>query len=573
MAGTETPNVKSEAASTPAENSNENPRERNPPGGGGGGGNRGPRGRKGGTRFSSRGGGGGMGGGMGGIGGGRNEAMKMNDSMDGGMDNPLPESGMGGGMGMGMGMGRGGMRGGGRGGRGGGDRNMVNRSQDDRLMERVMAIGGPTHELPLQDTTEKKFSGRNRLYIGNLTNDVTEEEIQTMFQKYGEISELFVNKEKSFAFLRMDYKANADTAKRELDGTMRKGRALKVRFAPHSSTIKIKNLTPWTSNELLERAFGVFGEIERAIVKVDERGKSTGEGIVEFCRKPSAQLALRKCTEGCYFVTASLRPVVVELFEQQDDVDGYPDKNLPRKNPEFFKAREIGPRFAQLGSFEHEYGTRWKQLHELYKQKEEALKREMAMEEEKLEAQMEFARYEHETELLREQLRMREADRERQKREWEMKERQAEEQRTREEELRRRQQEEMAIRIRRQEEELHRRQQENNLFMQEQAIRSGSGKNYDSVSNNDRDGYGQPDGGSGIPVDPKSFMDAYNNMDRGSRGGGGYNDDRGQIMDLMDMRVDMGNMGGSRGGSGGSGRWQGNDRNRPDDYPNKRRRY
>lgn len=181
----------------------------------------------------------------------------------------------------------------------------------------------------------------------------------------------------------------------------------------------------------------------------------------------------------------------MEPFEQQDNVDGYPDKNLPRKNPEFFKARDIGPRFAQVGSFEHEYGTRWKQLHELYKQKEEALKREMAMEEEKLEAQMEFARYEHETELLRErtyanvilqsivfniiiiiishyitELRMREADRERQKREWEMKERQAEEQRTREEELRRRQQEEMAIRIRRQEEELHRRQQENNLFMQ-----------------------------------------------------------------------------------------------------------
>lgn len=65
-------------------------------------------------------------------------------------------------------------------------------------------------------------------------------------------------------------------------------------------------------------------------------------------------------------------------------------------------------------------------------------------------------------------------------------------------------------------------------------------------------------------------MDAYNSMDRGNRGG--YNDDRGQIMDLMDMRVEMNNMGGNRGG-GGSGRWQGNDRNRPDDYPNKRRRY
>lgn len=106
----------------------------------------------------------------------------------------------------------------------------------------------------------------------------------------------------------------------------------------------------------------------------------------------------------CIFFCRSLRPVVVEPFEQQDDVDGYPDKNLPRKNPDFFKARDIGPRFAQIGSFEHEYGTRWKQLHELYKQKEEALKREMAMEEEKLEAQMEFARYEHETELLRERM-------------------------------------------------------------------------------------------------------------------------------------------------------------------------
>lgn len=70
-------------------------------------------------------------------------------------------------------------------------------------MERIMAISGPTHELPPQDTTEKKFSSRNRLYIGNLTNDVTEEEIQTLFQKYGEISELFVNKEKNFAFLKM----------------------------------------------------------------------------------------------------------------------------------------------------------------------------------------------------------------------------------------------------------------------------------------------------------------------------------------------------------------------------------
>lgn len=41
-------------------------------------------------------------------------------------------------------------------------------------------------------------------------------------------------------------------------------------------------------------------------------------------------------------------------------------------------------------------------MHDLFKQKEEALKRELKLEEEKLEAQMEYAKFEHETEMLRE---------------------------------------------------------------------------------------------------------------------------------------------------------------------------
>lgn len=64
------------------------------------------------------------------------------------------------------------------------------------------------------------------------------------------------------------------------------------------------------------------------------------------------------------------------------------------------------------------------------------------------------------------ELRQRELDRERQKREWEMKERQAEEQRLADEERMRRQQEEMQLRMHHQEEEMRRRQQENTLFMQ-----------------------------------------------------------------------------------------------------------
>ncbi len=66
----------------------------------------------------------------------------------------------------------------------------------------------------------------------------------------------------------------------------------------------MKNLSPNVSNELLKDAFEkYFGCIERAVVIVDDRGKSTGEGIIEFEKKPSAQKCLNECTERCFFIT------------------------------------------------------------------------------------------------------------------------------------------------------------------------------------------------------------------------------------------------------------------------------
>ncbi|XP_050346602.1 hrp65 protein-like [Nymphalis io] len=344
--------------------------------------------------------------------------------------------------------------------------------EEHMLANKLKDLMGPLIDLPPLEQTEVKFNGRSRLYIGNLSNDVTEEEIQNLFSQFGEAAELFINKEKNFGFIKMDYRVNAEKAKRELDGKMRNGRNLRVRFAPHNSAVRVKNLPPFVSNELLHRAFEIFGKIERSYVKVDERGKTLGEGIVEFARKPSALSAIRNCNERCFFLTSSLRPVIVESLEEPDEFDGYPEKNIPRKHPEFLRAREMGPRFSEPGSFEHEYGTRWKQLHELHRQKEEALRKELAAEEEKLEAQMEYAKYEHETELLREQLRQREQDRERQKRSWEMAERAADERREAERQQRLRHEEELSQRMRQQDDELRRRQQENTLFVQAQRLNS-----------------------------------------------------------------------------------------------------
>ena len=230
-------------------------------------------------------------------------------------------------------------------------------------MQRLQEIQGPTHELPPIDTSERQFSGRSRLYIGNIGPGVTEESLKTDLGKYGEVGEMFYNSEKHFAFLRMDYRENAEKAKREMDGKMVSGRPMKVRFAPHQGALKVKNLGPWVSNELLHRAFSCFGDLERAFVMVDDRGRSKGEGVVEYERKPSALDALRRCSEGAFFLTASLRPVIVELVEEADDEDGLMDKALPKRNQEFGMEREVSqsviqsrfPFFEEFGGDERTY--------------------------------------------------------------------------------------------------------------------------------------------------------------------------------------------------------------------------
>ena len=216
-------------------------------------------------------------------------------------------------------------------------------------MMRLQELMGPTHELPPVDTSERQFSGRSRLYIGNLSPGTTEEQLKEMIKKFGEVGELFLNTEKNFAFLRLDYRENAEKAKRELDGKMHNGRNLKVRFAPHQGALKVKNLGPWVSNELLHRAFSAFGELERALVYVDDRGRSKGEGLIEFEKKPCAMDAMRRCTEGAFFLTASLRPVILELVDDTEDDDGLQEKMLPKRSQEFGMEREVGIRAAGGG--------------------------------------------------------------------------------------------------------------------------------------------------------------------------------------------------------------------------------
>lgn len=54
------------------------------------------------------------------------------------------------------------------------------------------------------------------------------------------------------------------------------------------------------------QAFSQFGDIERAVHIVDEKGHPTGEGFIEFARKPSAMDALRACKDEVLLLTGSV---------------------------------------------------------------------------------------------------------------------------------------------------------------------------------------------------------------------------------------------------------------------------
>ncbi|XP_077977854.1 non-POU domain-containing octamer-binding protein-like isoform X2 [Glandiceps talaboti] len=324
---------------------------------------------------------------------------------------------------------------------------------------------------------EKKFTQRCRLFVGNLTNDTSEDDFKQMFTKYGDVSEVYLNKERGFGFIRLDTRPNAELAKAELDGSTRKGRVLRVRFATHGAALKVKHLPSVVSNELLEQSFSQFGVVERAVCVVDDRGRPTGEGIVEFARKPGAQNALKRCRDGCYILTSTPKPIVVEPLEQRDEEDGLPEKNI-QKNLTFHKEREGVPRFAQPGTFEFEWGNRWKQLYDLEDEQLDQLKKQQQDAREKLDVDMESAHHDQQTMLMRQDLMRRQEELRRlEEGRKDMERRRQEDMRMREEQRRREEQQKQEEMMRRRNQELRiqqesmmRRRPDDILLQREQAV-------------------------------------------------------------------------------------------------------
>ncbi|GMS89353.1 hypothetical protein PENTCL1PPCAC_11528, partial [Pristionchus entomophagus] len=263
----------------------------------------------------------------------------------------------------------------------------------------------------MTDLPKKKFTGRCRLFVGNLPNEVKEQELKEMFSPHGDIAECYLSG-KGFAFLRLDTRAHAESAKEAIDGRIIHGRPVRVRFAVHGAALRVKELSPTVSNEMLYHAFAHFGEVERAVHIVDEKGRPTGEGIVEFERKPSANEAISAIKDRVFLLTSGPKPLVVEVLEPRDEDDGLAERMISR-TPQLQKERELGPRFPQPNTFEFVYGMKWKELYENERRRREGLESELKEERKRLEADMELAYQDYQAQMLREDLQRRQQELER----------------------------------------------------------------------------------------------------------------------------------------------------------------
>ena len=75
------------------------------------------------------------------------------------------------------------------------------------------------------------------IYVGNLSFDVTEDELQKLFEEHGSvvsvniIKDRYTGNSKGFGFVEMENQADAEKAIKELDESEVKGRNIKVNQA------------------------------------------------------------------------------------------------------------------------------------------------------------------------------------------------------------------------------------------------------------------------------------------------------------------------------------------------------
>ncbi|KAG6395502.1 hypothetical protein SASPL_146147 [Salvia splendens] len=105
----------------------------------------------------------------------------------------------------------------------------------------------------------------NNLWIGNVSQDVSEAELKALFEKYGKIDSVTTYSARNYAFLQFKEMEEARSAKLALQGFYFHGSSLKIEFAKPAKPCKslwVAGISQSVSKEELENEFLNFGKIQ-----------------------------------------------------------------------------------------------------------------------------------------------------------------------------------------------------------------------------------------------------------------------------------------------------------------------
>nr|CCA27020.1 conserved hypothetical protein [Albugo laibachii Nc14] len=149
----------------------------------------------------------------------------------------------------------------------------------------------------------------SKIYVGNLTSDFDERDLEAGFEKFGRIESCAVKRGYGFVNFRDDH--SAAEALREMDDTELKGRRIRVAYAnsgsysttrrerpeqarengPVSRNLFVANIPPNVRLRELEEFFERYGKVQNVKILPQVKGNVTMSAFVDFSTEAEAESA------------------------------------------------------------------------------------------------------------------------------------------------------------------------------------------------------------------------------------------------------------------------------------------
>ena len=140
------------------------------------------------------------------------------------------------------------------------------------------------HSARSADAEASRMRAEANLFIGDLAKEVTEEELETAFGRYGRVLGVDVKRDRAtssslgYGFVQYSTRREASEGKRALHRHEMHGRSIRVGWAQKNTNLFVGDLDASVTNDKLRTAFRAFGPI----VEEDTFMKGDNYGFVRF---------------------------------------------------------------------------------------------------------------------------------------------------------------------------------------------------------------------------------------------------------------------------------------------------